>query len=412
MGSQLIATRMSLLTFFFLFVSVTNAFCPPTRTRLLAIENLAGQIDLARNNRRRRHHPRVQATSLYSGKGIAPTYTWHEEAFEIEITVNVPENTQAKDINFKVTPNSLDLRLKHHILLDPNRKLRGRIAMDGTYWVISDPDGDDTGENNIEEEQTGDKHREIIVTIEKQIRSPKDEFDIIEYDWNGLYVDDEDEVSYRKYDEPEELNVREYAASMGVDIDNIDMSLVDKSMFSSGLNLEKSALDSIKDAGLMKEVTEQRDGSEWITDDDGERKPFHSLGRGISTEEMQSSKKQTTSTSTSTNLPPKILSSIDSESSQQESVVVVGVKDANQTLKKETTSTGSKNPMDNVENNNNCNKLNKQEKKEKKDAKDPVDNLSVAKLKEVLRSRGLKVSGNKKELKERLRSEIQSMLVE
>jgi len=297
-------------------------------------------------------------------------------------------------------------------LLDPNRKLRGRIAMDGTYWVISDPDGDDTGENNIEEEQTGDKHREIIVTIEKQIRSPKDEFDIIEYDWNGLYVDDEDEVSYRKYDEPEELNVREYAASMGVDIDNIDMSLVDKSMFSSGLNLEKSALDSIKDAGLMKEVTEQRDGSEWITDDDGERKPFQSLGRGISTEEMQSSKKQTTSTSTSTNLPPKILSSIDSESSQQESVVVVGVKDANQTLKKETTSTGSKNPMDNVENNNNCNKLNKQEKKEKKDAKDPVDNLSVAKLKEVLRSRGLKVSGNKKELKERLRSEIQSMLVE
>ena len=51
-----------------------------------------------------------------------------------------------------------------------------------------------------------------------------------------------------------------------------------------------------------------------------------------------------------------------------------------------------------------------EQKEEEKDAKDPVDNLTVAKLREVLKARGLKVSGNKKELQERLRSEIQSML--
>jgi hypothetical protein len=38
--------------------------------------------------------------------------------------------------------------------------------------------------------------------------------------------------------------------------------------------------------------------------------------------------------------------------------------------------------------------------------KDPIDNLTVAKLKDVLRKEGLKVSGTKDELKERLKTHV------
>ena len=37
--------------------------------------------------------------------------------------------------------------------------------------------------------------------------------------------------------------------------------------------------------------------------------------------------------------------------------------------------------------------------------------MTVAKLREILKSRGLKVSGNKRELQDRLRSEVQSMMM-
>mmetsp|Transcript_24729 Transcript_24729/g.60759 ORF Transcript_24729/g.60759 Transcript_24729/m.60759 type:complete len:128 (-) Transcript_24729:6-389(-) len=50
------------------------------------------------------------------------------------------------------------------------------------------------------------------------------------------------------------------------------------------------------------------------------------------------------------------------------------------------------------------------EKKREKEAVDPISTLTVARLREILRSRGLKVSGNKKELQDRLRAEVQSMV--
>merc|ERR1712032_462205 len=92
-------------------------------------------------------------------------------------------------------------------------------------------------------------------------------------------------------------------------------------------------------------------------------------------------------------------------SEKQKSVSVDRVKDFAKTLKKGKIQKHLKNST-NVDNNKNVNK----QEEEKKDPIDPVDNLTVANLQEVLRSRGLKVSGNKKELQERLRSEIQSML--
>mmetsp|Transcript_24731 Transcript_24731/g.60765 ORF Transcript_24731/g.60765 Transcript_24731/m.60765 type:complete len:88 (-) Transcript_24731:283-546(-) len=61
------------------------------------------------------------------------------------------------------------------------------------------------------------------------------------------------------------------------------MSMEDKSMFSSGLNLTKSGIDSMMDAGLMKEVTQQGDGSEWMMDKEGwgtGSLRFHAQGQG------------------------------------------------------------------------------------------------------------------------------------
>ena len=43
-------------------------------------------------------------------------------------------------------------------------------------------------------------------------------------------------------------------------------------------------------------------------------------------------------------------------------------------------------------------------------ASDPIDLLTVRKLKEILKSQGLKVSGNKKELQDRLRAQVNSLL--
>ncbi|MGK3743513.1 MAG: hypothetical protein ACI90V_010371, partial [Bacillariaceae sp.] len=89
-------------------------------------------------------------------------------------------------------------------------------------------------------------------------------------------------------------------------------------------------------------------------------------------------------------------------------VPVDRAKDVAESVKNEkTTAVSSQDPTITKKNKNDD--VNKQ-KEEEKDAKDPVDNLTVAKLREVLKARGLKVSGNKKELQERLRSEIQSML--
>jgi hypothetical protein len=190
-------------------------------------------------------------TALQGGYGVATNYTWTEEPFEMDVTVSVPPDTRAKDIVFKATPRSIDLRIegREEPLLDGSRQMRGRISLDGTFWVISDDERDST-------------KRIVTVTIEKSVKTPKDDFEIVDYDWGGVYPDDEGEVQERKYEEPEELNIREYAASLGVDIDNINMSMVDKTMFTSGLDLTKSTMEEITKAGYVQEVTEQSDGTE------------------------------------------------------------------------------------------------------------------------------------------------------
>lgn len=311
-----------------------------------------------------------------SGYGRATSYNWTEEAFEIEVTVGpLPRTALAKDIQFKTTPNSVDLRYvpgddnSSLVLLDGERKLRGRIHVDGTFWAFTDSTDDPS-------------HRFVTVTIEKNIRGPKDDFDVVDYDWKGVYPKDEEEVAKRHYDKPEELNIREYAASMGVDIDNINMSMVDKSMFSSGLNLTQSSLDQFSKAGLINEVTVQGDGSEYMMDPKtGETQPFSQLGFG----------------SDETPLASKKIPFLDTESPWSKTVPV---EDIEQHLANKT-ALGVDETTDEEEINFNSTTIS-----------DPIDGLTVKRLKEILKSQGLGTVGNKKDLQERLRRHVQALIMQ
>lgn len=333
-----------------------------------------------------------------SGDGIAVGYTWHEEAFELEVSVKVPPKTRAKDIFFKATTNSIDLRLKQpdttddQILLDPKRALRGRISVEGTFWVISDPDP---------------SHRLVTVTIEKLIRTPKDDFDVIDYDWKGLYLqEEENEVSFRRYDEAEELNVREYAASLGVDIDNLNMSLVDKTMFTSGLNLTQSSLNSLKDAGLLQEVTRQGDGSEWTTDEQGDPTPASPLGITTSTESPRTNKKNTPIPFLDTKSPWHTAIPVNEQGEFQKQQANALDTSSSSAAKEPTPPITTTNPDEAKR----AEKISQLQKQRQQQASDPIEALTVARLKEILKARGLKVTGNKKELQDRLRNEVSLLM--
>jgi hypothetical protein len=330
-----------------------------------------------------------QKTALNSGYGIATNYTWQEEAFEIDVTVQVPRNVRAKDIMFKATAKSIDLRLKKSaddgdgssevILLDATRKLRGRVSIDGTYWVISDAQDDAA-------------YREITITIEKIIKTPKDDFEVIDYDWKGVYSNDEDEVSEVKYDEPEVLDVREYAAGLGVDLDNINMTMVNKTMFSSGLNLNQNSVDEITKTGYAQEVTRQADGSEYITDEKGEQVPSAPLGV-----ESEGLEKET----------PSKIPFLDTNSPWHQAVQVD--QESNKTFVQQTrnfTRAAFAQDSANASESGDAKKA----KSSSKDATDPIDMLTVVRLKEILKSQGLKSSGSKKELQDRLRKQVNSLL--
>ncbi len=317
-----------------------------------------------------------------SGYGKGNNYNWTEEAFEIEVTVGpLPRSALAKNIRFKATPTSVDLRYLRPdedsplVLLDGSRKLRGRIHVDGTFWAFSDLTDDPS-------------HRFITVTIEKNIRGAKDDFDIVDYDWKGVYPKDEGEVSKRHYDTPEELNVREYAASMGVDIDNINMSMVDKTMFTSGLNLTQSSLEQMSKAGLVNEVTAQADGSEFVINPEtGEQQPFSQLGETIGKDELLAAEES-----------KKKIPFLDTNTPWSKAVLV---EDIEQHLANKTTVAVEETYANEEEV-----ALNKTS------ASDPIDGLTVKRLKEILKSQGLSTVGNKKDLQERLRGHVQALLLQ
>ncbi|GFH50039.1 hypothetical protein CTEN210_06515 [Chaetoceros tenuissimus] len=254
--------------------------------------------------------------------------------------------------------------------------MRGLIDLDGTFWSLVDS-----------EEHDG---RDVIITIEKLILPPKDPFEVVEFDWNGIYPDDDDEIIKKEYKEPEELDVREYAKSLGVDIDNINMTLVDKSMFSSGLNMTRNTLDELTSAGYVSEVTRQSDGTELINKG-SESVPFNAFGQNVGRDEIDDAGIDMNGIPAPTMNNPYMTP--DSPWLQTMPAEEARTGDENE----EIPSASDKKESD---------------KPKKLEMKDPIDLLTVTKLKEVLRNNGLKVSGNKAELQARLKQHVKSVLEE
>jgi len=191
-----------------------------------------------------------------NGKGFAENYSWIENRKELEVTVKVPRGTRSKDIKFKTTPYSVDLRLAlskdekevERVLLSGERQLRGKLRMDGTYWSIEDSD------SGLVDDILG-SYREVKVSIEKHRFLAEVECDD---DWGGVFLDDKDEVKSREYEEDEELDVEEYAKRLGIDVNDLKSNDIDQSMFSA-MNMTQGTLEKVLDSGFAREVLREQE---------------------------------------------------------------------------------------------------------------------------------------------------------
>ena len=319
-----------------------------------------------------------QSTELFGGTGIAKSYTWKEDQFEIELRVKVPKATTARQIKYTPKSRSIHLVVGDEILLDGSRKMRGMLDLDGTFWSIIDS-----------EEHDG---RDVVITMEKMILPPKDPFEVVNFDWNGIFLDDEDEIIEKKYDEAKELDVREYAASLGVDIDNIDMSKVDKSMFSSGLNMTRNTLDELTKSGYVSEVTRQGDGTELLDQGAGKTVPFNAFGENVGQDEIEAAGIQMGDIPKATASNPYMTK----DSPWLQSMPAEEARTGDEEIVTETTEA----PVEKKSS----------EKTKKMEMKDPIDMLTVPKLKDILKREGLKVSGSKEELQDRLKTHVKTVV--
>jgi hypothetical protein len=343
---------------------------------------------------------------LCGGIGKGQDYWWKEDQFEIELHVTVPKKTKTKDVIFEIKPRSIHLALRNNtspssspvILLDKARPLRGIIDVDGTFWSIADSEVSN-------ESVSSSSSREITITIEKMINDSKNDFDVVEYDWGGIYKDDENDKIEKNYKEVETLDIKEYAASLGVDINNINMTMVDKNMFSSGLNMTKNTLDELSQMGYVKEITRQSDGTEFISNSDHSKEPipFNSLGENVGLDEMNDAGIGTSDGGGTNSFIRNQIPFIDMPSKWQQAIPVEETRDEDNE------------PITTDSNQNTMNSMSKDTIEEEIEQEtnaivDPIDLLTVAKLKEILKRENLKVTGNKQELKDRLRNHVNSIL--
>ena len=167
-------------------------------------------------------------------------------------------------------------------------------------------------------------------------------------------------------------------------------------------NITQATLEQLTKVGLAKEIVQQGDGSEYELGNGGslsEDKIFSMLGKGISDEELRSAgivgesnipKLWETQTVPVDDVAPGSNGGIiESEIVEQEISNAITVNEVN--------------VVDNEK------KVDSQIKEET-DAADPISGLTVARLKEILREQGLKVSGNKQELRDRLKSHVNALL--
>eukprot|EP00814_Leptocylindrus_danicus_P020546 CAMPEP_0116015492 /NCGR_PEP_ID=MMETSP0321-20121206/6878_1 /TAXON_ID=163516 /ORGANISM="Leptocylindrus danicus var. danicus, Strain B650" /LENGTH=314 /DNA_ID=CAMNT_0003485291 /DNA_START=154 /DNA_END=1098 /DNA_ORIENTATION=+ len=284
-------------------------------------------------------------------------------------SIKVPPNTKSREISFKTSPYSIELKLNDEILLSADRQLRGKLRMDGTYWSIMDAEDTDDIDN----------YREVKVCIEKHRFLGDVECDD---DWGGVFLDDKGEVISRDYEADEELDMDEYFKRLGVDMDNLTEDDVDKSMFSSQ-NMTQNAFEKLLESGFAREALDEQDRIEnYMADSansvipppsdyipisqmaaDNEMVP---LGASFGTEELM----------------------VDEDDEEVE----VELMEKDDTLES---------MEDTFRHYLGDRKLT--------EGQDPMDALTVNQLKEMCRDYKLKLSGNKDELKERVRDHVMQL---
>jgi len=257
-------------------------------------------------------------------------------------------------------------------LLDGKRMLKGKIQMDGTFWSINDVE--------IEiDNDTPAMGREITVTCGKNNRIADVE---TADDWQAVYKTNltDTEIISLAYEPEVELDVREYCAGLGVDIDNIDMSKVDKSLFTDAVQETQSTLEKLTSGGYAREVTQQGDLE--FSGDLGDLTPMQD---GIASEESR-------------------IAYEDREAASSEAEAIQNAQSTLETL------SNSNAPDDEAPAQAGAtDETNSDTRNEDVDV-DPIDALTVEKLKDILRAEQLKVSGNKQELRDRLRAHTELLI--
>jgi hypothetical protein len=172
------------------------------------------------------------------------------------------------------------------------------------------------------------------------------------------------------------------------------MSMVDKTMFTSGLNLTKSTMDEITKAGYVQEVTQQNDGTEYITNEEGDVVPFDALGNTVAGDEIRQTSRIPF---LDTNSPWNTAVPVDELQEDGPNNVVKDLKAGPES--QESSASDSESEV-----------LDEDTAAPDPKAADPIGMLTVKRLKDVLRAQGLRVSGSKQELQDRLRGHVQSII--
>lgn len=138
---------------------------------------------------------------------VGDRYSWTENDWELEVTVPVPPETRKEDVLFKAAATSLKLGLVNSTEMLLGGKLKGRIALDGTYWSL---------------EGFGPE-RAVKLLLEKKEGALENNMD-----WRRVLA--EEAATETQYQEAEKFDTQEYVHQM-LGPGGVNMSLVDKEMF-------------------------------------------------------------------------------------------------------------------------------------------------------------------------------------
>ena len=193
----------------------------------------------ASSARRRRGH--VQCNGGVGVGRVGERYSWRETEWELEVCVPVPATTRKEDVLFKASTTSLKLGLANTTELLMGGQLKGRIALDGTYWSLE-------GEG---------PERAVKLLLEKKDGALENSMD-----WRRVLA--EEPATEAQYEEAERFDTQAYVHQM-LGPEGVNMSLVDKEMFGglAGGVMANVSRDTLKDyveakvlddaSGLFKE---------------------------------------------------------------------------------------------------------------------------------------------------------------